>query len=133
MAPLTISIASIIQAAGCDATVCRSHYTFVKNRPYIIPSWNIKQQMLLWAILFLDNWKFVELLTPVKLCVSVYSPVTEALTNVISTVDVPPILGRSTELIVVNILVKIITNAIDFNPRLTFVHYETMVNNCSIL
>ena len=55
VAPLTISIASIIQAAGCDATVCRNHHTFIKNHPYIFPSWNIKQQMLLWAILFLDN------------------------------------------------------------------------------
>ena len=36
-------------------TVCRNHHTFTKNHPYIIPSWNIKQQMLLWAILFLDN------------------------------------------------------------------------------
>jgi len=41
--------------------------------------------------------------------------------NVITAVDVPPILGRPTELIVVNILVKIISNAIDFYPRLTFV------------
>ena len=60
-------------------------------------------------------------------------PLQTTLTTVVTAVDVPPILGRSTELIVVNILVKIITNAIDFNPQLTFVHYETMVNNCSIL
>ena len=54
-------------------------------------------------------------------------PLQTALTNVITAVDVPPILGRPTELIVVNILVKIITNAIDFYPRLTFVrnnHYN---------
>ena len=42
-------------------------------------------------------------------------------------VDVPPILGRPTEFIVVNIFVKIITNAIDFYPRLTFVHYVTLL------
>ena len=71
----------------------RNHHTFTKNHPYIIPSWNIKQQMLLWAMLFFRKSKVrrmalnsenanklsinFTIFATVKLCVCVYSPITD--------------------------------------------------------